>query len=556
MATKPPRKWIIAERMSKDLLDHLLLLRGVADVNAFLQPQFGALNDPFLLPDMKRAVERIERAIKNREQIGLYGDYDCDGIPGTALLWRAFQALGAVPVVYIPKREVGYGLSREGVDWMHERGVKVLITIDNGTTALEEVGYAREKGIEVIVTDHHQPHANVPDCLLINPKLVESGYPFTELCGTAVVYKLIEALARNHPNVLTEGWLKWQLDLVALATVCDLVELTSENRILTKYGLTVMQKTRNVGLQALIKVTGVNPDMLTAGTLGYTIGPRINVAGRMEGDPQVAFELLITEDAQRAEAIAHSLHRLNLQRQELVNQAIGAAEQALEQSGQLKSAAIVLEHPAWTPGILGLIASKLLERYHKPTFIFDAKSGKGSARSIEGFPLPAAMEHVSQYFSSYGGHAMAAGMAVKKGEFLNLQKALVVLATEQLGSEERVPHLHIDAEVALADVHPGLTKKLSALEPHGVGNARPLFVVKDVQLDGAKFIGTGNKHLRGTVNQKGSKVSFVAFGAGERMQEFQTDTPVSLAGRIEENYWNGRTSAELHVVDIDRNSSI
>ncbi len=543
------KKWIVAEKKSEDLIEHLLKVRGISDKEAFLHPQFQNRHDPFLLSNLDTAVERLAKAVKDRETIGLYGDYDCDGIPGTALLWRGLKEIGAEPIVYIPRREVGYGLANDGIDALAAQGVKILITIDNGTTALEQVLYARGKGLEVIITDHHEPHASLPEALILNPKLANNPYPFRELCGSGVVYKLLEGLGKEFPG-LDEKWLKWHLDLVALATICDMVELTGENRVFAKYGLQVLQKSRNVGLQALLKVAGVNPEVLSAGTVGFGLGPRINAAGRMESDPMLGFQLLTTEDSRQAETIAHQLHGLNLERQDLVSNAMIEAESLLKETGQNKAPAIALQRSSWTAGILGLIASRLLERYHKPVFIFDAKSGKGSARSIIDFPLPEAMEVLSKHSDSYGGHALAGGMSLKKGAFDQFKADLLRHAVEKLGSEERIPHLHIDAEINVGDIHPSLAKQLEQLEPFGIGNPKPLFALRGIRLADVKTIGNGSKHLRGTITDKGTRVPFVAFGSGERKEEFSITDPVDLAGKIELNTWNGRTTTELHVVDI------
>lgn len=539
------RTWVVTERRDNDLITHLLGSRGVIDREAFLHPEFSTRPDPHQFLGVPEAVSQISRALKEGRRVGLYGDYDCDGIPGTALLFRALAAIGTSPFVYIPKRESGYGLSEAGVDVMARAGVKLLITIDSGTTSHDEIAYARTLGMDVIVTDHHEPHRELPDALVLNPKLL-ANQSFRDLCGTGVVYTLVEGMSKAYP-ALNESWLKWHLDLVALATICDMVELTGENRVLTKYGLGVLQKTRNKGLQALINVAGIDPKALTAGMVGFGLGPRINAAGRTEHDPMLGFRLLTTDDVSEAETIARVLHQLNADRQDLIQKAFIQAESLMQ--SQYSAPAIALEHPDWNAGILGLIASKLLERYHKPVFIFDAKTGKGSARSIRDYPLPPAMEALSTYFSNYGGHALAGGMSLKPDAFSSFKSGLHQHAGSMLGLAERVPHLHIDAEISLGDVSMSVARQLEQLEPFGIGNAKPVFALRGVKLDRVKMIGAGQKHLRGSIVTQGIPISFVAFGMADRKAEFEHDR-VDLAGKIEQNFWNGRASAELHVVDV------
>ncbi len=549
------KKWIVAERKADDVIEHLLLSRGITGRDAFLNPSFDQdRHDPLLLSGMDKAVELLSFAVQDQKPIGIYGDYDCDGIPGTALLYRGLQQLGSHPHIYIPRRLLGYGVSKEGIDALKALGVQLMITIDCGITAVDEIAYAREQGIEVIVTDHHEPHDIVPDAVILNPKLVGSSYPFRELCGTGVVYKLIEGLSHVFPDKISLTWLKWHLDLVALATICDMVELTGENRMFAKYGLTVLRKSRNPGLQALIKVAGVDPTVLSAGTVGFGIGPRINAAGRMDEDPMLGFNLLITEDQTEADEIAQTLQRLNLERQSLVATAVDQSEQLMKSTDQVKAPAIALQHPEWTAGILGLIASKLLERYHRPVFIFEGRVGKqkGSARSIEDFPLPPALEILSDHFEAYGGHALAGGMTLKAGQFDQFKEQVHRHAAEKLGPEERQPHLHIDAEIDLSTINPRLAQQIAGLEPFGIGNPRPLFLLNNVNLSDIKVIGSASKHLRGTIVNDGTRLPFVAFGQADRKEEFPADKPVKLVGRIEENTWNGTTKAELHVVDIDQ----
>ena len=524
------------------------MTRAPGELSDFLNPQFGNRHDPELLPNLTSAVERLHYAILNHQTIGLYGDYDCDGIPGTALLARALSALGVKFKVYIPYRELGYGLSKSGIDVLKAEGIKLLITIDNGTTAIAEIDYARALSIDIIVTDHHEPHNELPNAIIVNPKLAGSQYPNRDLCGTGVVFKLIEGLSQHYPNQINERWLKWRLDLVALATICDMVELTGENRVLATFGLSVLRQSRNLGLQALYEVAGIDQNSLNASTVGFGVGPRINAAGRMGEDPLLGFRLLTTDDYDEALSIARILHQLNTERQDVLFTALRQAEVQL--NDESIAPAIVLQNPDWSPGIVGLIASKLLERYHKPTFIFDAKTGKGSARSVKNYALPVALEHTSNHLASYGGHALAGGMSLKKDAFLQFKRAINDHAKLILGDEPISLHLLIDAEINLGDVTSHIAQKISEFEPFGVGNPRPLFVARGLKSRDLKTIGSDQKHLRGLLTQSNITVPFVAFGLAERKGELSNNS-FDVVGRMELNYWNGRTTAELHVVDVD-----
>lgn len=542
------RKWVVAQRQHDDLIQHLLLLHSVEAPENFFNPRYSDRSLPERLPNMASAVERIKYAIDHNQTIGIYGDYDCDGIPGTALLSRALKMIGVEVKVYIPRREVGYGLNRRGIDQLKSESVDLLITVDNGTTATEEVEYARGLNIDVLITDHHEPHSTVPKAIVVNPKLQESQHPVNDLCGTAVAFKLIEGLSVHYPDLLNERVLKWQLDLVALATICDMVELTGENRLLTTFGLTVLRQTKNVGLRALFNVAGIDPKTLTASAVGFGLGPRINAAGRMEEDPMLGFRLLTTNDVDEAATIAQTLHRLNSERQDMLFEALRQAEIQLKY--EAPAMAIVLQNPDWNAGIVGLIASKLLERYHKPAFIFDAKTGKGSARSIKGYPLPNMLAQLSEHFVSYGGHTMAGGMSLKKDAFLAFKKDLINHANSTIGEESITPHLYIDADVGLNEVNVAITKKLNEFEPFGVGNPKPLFVARNLTARDVKVMGSDQKHLRGLLLQSNAHIPFVAFGLAERKGEL-SNGQFDVVGRMELNHWNGHTTAEMHVVDVD-----
>ncbi len=545
------KTWVITPRSDNDLITHLLTVRGVTDAEAFLRPSFDRhQHDPFSLPGMEKAVETLVKAIKEGECIGLFGDYDCDGIPGTALLYQGLTAVGANVAVFIPKRADGYGLSKSGIDQLKELGAKVIITIDNGTTALDQIVYAQSIGMKVIVTDHHEPGSNLPECIIINPKLPASKYPFHELCGTSVVYKLLEALANEFANILDARWFKWHLDLVALATICDMVPLVGENRLFASYGLIVLPKTHNIGLRALSREAGLSLEKISPYDVGFKLGPRINALGRMDEDPMLAFELLVTDEPARAEQLASVLQQHNQVRQSSLITAMLQAEAEISANNWDAKPAIVLKNQAWGVGIVGLIASKLVEKYHRPVFIFadDGKSIKGSARSIEQFPLPENLALLQSYLDSFGGHAMAAGMSIKDQQYDGFMSQLLDLAKDKLSAVETVPHIHIDAEISLDQINNHLIQQLSSLEPHGLGNKKPRFAVRDIVMHNLKSIGDG-KHMRGVAMQDKTTMPFVAFNLADHLKQFPVEEPADMVVSIEQNTWNGRTTNELSVQD-------
>lgn len=548
---KLKKQWLIASKRSSNIVNGLLSVRGVSDVDRFLHPKFDEdLHDPCLLPNFDQAIELIGSAINNNTPIGIFGDYDVDGITGSALMYLALQKIGVNNLeAYIPRRNTGYGLSNKGIDDLEQAGVKLVLAIDCGVTSVAEIEYAKSKGMSVVVLDHHEPHDILPNALIVNPKLSTSTYPFRELCGAGVVYKVIQGLSKLYPKKLTEAWLKWHLDLVTVATICDMVPLVDENRVISKFGLGVMRKSRNLGLLSLAEVSGVNLHEIDTYHVGFLLGPRLNAVGRMNEDPNTGLELLITESDADAKRIAKSLNRHNLNRQEYLLQSMEQADRLMQKDNQ-ESPVIVLQHSDWTPGILGLIASRIVERYHKPTFIFEKTDGeiRGSARSTSYLPLPQTLEAVSDYLTGYGGHAFAAGLSLEGSKFADFKCALEILARKKLENIEQSLHLHIDMEIKLSDINSSLYKSLKELEPFGLGNSKPIFMLSRVRIMDVRKMGTQHQHFRGYLEVAGAKIGFVAFNLTERMTEFTGELDVAFS--IEENYWNGNSKIELHVKDF------
>lgn len=473
----------------------LLASRGIPPdgVEDFLFPRIEALSSPFLLPGMERAVDRIVTALKNRERILVHGDYDADGVVSTALLVRNLRRLGADVVAYIPDRfEEGYGLSTEGVEHAKSAGASLIITVDCGITAVEEVELARSYGIDVVVTDHHLPQEHLPDAVaLVNPKLLRDG---EELAGVGVVFKLLDALYTALD--LDKSALYWDLDLVALGTVADLMPLVGENRILVHYGLKVLSQTRKAGLKALQEVARLRGKTVSPWHISFIFGPRLNVAGRLR-HARIALELLTTPEGQRALELARLLDQENRRRQSLERTIVEEASRRIESTDLRDHPVLVVEGEGWHEGVIGIVASRLVERYERPAIVIAVEDGwgKGSGRSVPGFHLFEALHAHRHLLEAFGGHRMAAGLRLRRERIPELREALVAYVDENL-TEPPEPEVEVDFVLPepgwLED--PRLPEEFRKLEPFGMGNPHPTFV-----LQGARILQRSRKskhHIR------------------------------------------------------------
>ncbi len=544
---------LITQDMSRRLglppaLAFILRTRGfsnVEDARRFLAPRLRELSDPFLLPAMQSAVERILEAFAHDETIVLYGDYDVDGISSLALLHSVFSAYGHPPACFLPYRmDEGYGLTSDGLGRCVEtHRPHLLIAVDCGTNSVSEIAWLASRGIDAIVLDHHEPKASLPRCAaLVNPKL---GDGFHYLCSAGLAFKLAHALLKAQP--LDDFDLRQRLDFVALGTLADLVPLLEENRIFASKGLAMMQRTESVGLRVLLEIASIE-GAPSSDDVGFRIGPRLNAAGRL-GTAEQALHLLLTTDGQEARRIALGLDAQNRERQLIEQRTLHEAERQIEESGQLEGAAIVVGGPGWHPGVVGIVASRLSRKYARPTVVvgFDEKGqGKGSGRSIEGFSLVKALSHCSSRLQRHGGHAMAAGLSLALTEFEAFSREFRELAASELDDESLIPRLRIDAELALGETQdPAMAEAHARLGPFGAGNQQPVFVCSGVIPENEpRWL--KDKHLGLTLRDGRVKQRAIYFGAP---REELPNPPWDVAFKIEPDDY-GERGVALHVQGI------
>lgn len=555
------KTWQIATRITPEadqnlsgypnLLRQVLFNRGHATLEvsqrflAALPPQ---VNDPMLIKSMGAAVDRIERAIKQGEAIVIYGDYDADGVTATALMVQCLLAFGAKASAYIPDRfEEGYGLNVNALRFLKEQGASVVISVDCGVRSLVEADEARNLGLDLIITDHHTPGPELPGAFaLINTKQLGDQYPEKQLAGVGTAFKLASALGQRMGG---SGWTSdMALDLVALGTVADLVPLTGENRWLVRAGLAQIRQPRRQGLLSLIGASGMKPQRVTAGDIGFMLGPRLNAAGRMD-TAVAAYQLLTTTDIFQAGKLAQDLDNRNRERQLLTRQMSESAEAMVieEDAGALLLAAF---HPEFSPGVVGLVASRLSERYYRPAIV--GQSGpeftRASCRSISEFHITRALEQCTDLFVNFGGHAAAAGFTVRNENLPEVLQRLRAIASEQLGAMDLRPTLVADAEVPLGELKPDLISQLEMLEPTGYGNPQVNLVSRGLQVRDARTVGQEARHLKLTVTDGRITYDAIAFGHGDWAQDMPK--VIDLLYRFEVNEFNGQSRLQLNVRDL------
>lgn len=529
-----------------DVTAAVLVRRGYADPEAarrFLEADLPE-HDPFLLGDMALAVERIRAVIAGGKRICVHGDYDVDGICATALAVLILRELEADVVWHLPSRfEEGYGVSSETLSRLAEEGVGLVLTVDCGITAVEEVAEAKALGLEVIVTDHHRPGDVLPDCPVVATR--PSRYPFPELCGTGVVHKLGEALlGAEHPAV------RRQLDLVALATIADVVPLVDENRALASAGLRALACTRRPGLQALMKSARVDPAAVEASAIGFRLAPRINAAGRL-CRPDSALELILTDDAARAKELAEELEDLNRDRQAVEDRIVRAAVAMVEALPERdrRRRGYVLSSEDWHEGVIGIVASRLVERFHRPVVLIagSADGWKGSGRSISRFDLHGALGACSSHLQRFGGHRAAAGLSIDPANIAAFADAFAAHADSVLDEDDLRPVTVVDAVVSAHDLTLPLAQELERLAPFGLGNPDVTLLVPACRAVEPATVGDG-KHLRFRVHQHGHDAgTAIAFGQGSQVDRVRTEGPFDVACRLKENHWNGTVAPQLVV---------
>ena len=540
------------------LTNELLRQRGLTDATAaaqFLAPDYDTgLHPPEMLHDCVVACARIEAAVAAGERIAIFADYDCDGIPGAVILHDFFTAIGYDNFrVYIPHRHFeGFGLSEAAVTTLADDGVSLIVTIDCGVTDVAAVAAAQERGVEVLITDHHEPGATLPAAAaIVNPKL--GTYPFPDLCGAAVIFKVVQALLARGSYPLPEGWEKWWLDMVGVATVADMVPLVGENRVLAHYGLQVLRKSRRPGLQQLLRTLRVPVLHLNEDDIGFTIGPRINAASRMDS-PEAAFTLLTARDEGVAGEQVRHLERLNTARKSAVAKITKELHSRLMTLEELPPV-LVFGSPEWRPSLVGLAASKLAEEYQRPVFLWGRDGNevcKGSCRSAGTLSVVRLMEAAAAVFSEYGGHHMSGGFSVRPESIHELGSTLVT-AAEQLGSAAAVTEpVVVNAELTLREITDQFLRELAQLGPFGLGNERPLFAIRRVTPIAVELFGKGAAHTKVVLDDDGRRLEAIAFFT--QPDAFTTtptvDMPCTVLAHVERSYFRGRAETRLRLVDV------
>ena len=507
-------------------------------------------HDPMLLPDMDRAVARLRSAVEYGEIVGVFGDFDVDGITGTAIMCEGLGSLGANPVPYIPQRtDEGHGLSIGAIDSLIEAGASLIVTVDCGITDADEVAYASERGVDVIVTDHHVPPAGLPKAAAcVNARLEGSEYPFAELCGAGLALKVIHGLHQSW-GVPYDPAL---LELAALGSVADLVPLLDENRYLVAEGVERLKITSRPGLLALFENARLSPERLSSESIAFQIGPRINAAGRM-GNPADSFKLLTTRSSEEGAMLAGRLEELNQQRRAATEEAAALAVAAVEAMPSIPHV-LVVAHDAIPQGVAGLAASRLVDRYRRPAVVLSINGDQAvaSARSIPEFNIVEAIASASDLLVRYGGHAQAAGFTVSTGLIPEVSECLIAHAGERLQSLDLSPVLEVDAAATLPELTMEAYDWLSSLEPFGKGNRRPLFASLGVAVKEARLVGHNQQHLRLRVEQQGREIVALAFNQADdwRALEGQAGAPLDLAYTLMLDSWHGQESLALRVSEL------
>ncbi len=567
-----PDEFKQANPQLEPIVADLLFRRGILtqpQMDEFLNPDYGQdQHDPYLFKHMPIAVERVKDAISRHELITIHGDYDADGLSGAVILFSTLKKIGAEHVnVYLPDRErEGYGLNANTVTYLHAQGTRLIITCDCGISNAEEVDVARGLGMDVIITDHHAQKTRLPDAILLHPKVQGETYPFKDLAGGGVAFKFAQAMLRDaakQSDVDTarqfEAFEKWLLDMVAVSSIADMVPLIGENRTLVKYGLTVLSKARRIGMKAILKQAGLLPPKqgkeLNLGSyeVGFIIAPRLNAAGRMD-HANAAFAALVAEDEDQALTLAEKLELTNKERQVLTEKIVG---EALEQIGEVKSdtpQVLVAYDPKWSIGVAGLIASRVMERFHLPVFILAEINGAiaGSGRSPDGFDCTLALGATKDLYAKYGGHKNACGFTLADNGKLDEFKARMnEFAARTMRVEDTVPKLEIDGELSVSRITWDLYEQLSKFHPFGMGNPQPKFAARGMQVTEISTVGKDATHLRLalTADKKIFRKA-IAFSFGALAKTVKVGDLVDLVYYVDVNEWNGNRELQLKVIDI------
>lgn len=532
------------------LLSTLLTNRGIieeAEITKFLNPKRSDFYDPFGMPDMEKAVERILKAIENKEQIIIYGDYDVDGITSVTVLKSFLEERGIQVNVYIPNRlNEGYGLNKTAVEEIVKQGNKLMITVDCGITAVDEVEYAKTFGIETIVTDHHEPAEELPKALaVVDAKRKDNKYECRNLAGVGVVFKLIQALSIKL-GLDQKEYLKY-LDIVCVGTISDIVPLTDENRVIVKLGLKLVEQTKNLGLKEILQSCGYSK--INSTTISFGVAPRINACGRM-GHQEEALNLLLSKDGNEVKELTQKINEYNKTRQEIEKNIYNEAVEQIEKEGLDTKNTIVVSGKGWHHGVIGIVSSKITELYFKPSILLCEEDGecKGSGRSIPGFDLHEALMECNDTIDKFGGHAMAVGININKEKVEEFKEEFEKIAKEK-EVDKIIPILNLDAEIKLDDVNKEMVDSLKELEPFGEDNKMPIFAFRNLKIDSIRSLSDG-KHLKLSVKDNKNIINAIGFNMGTLVDTYRIGDRVDIAGNLEINSFNGVDSIQINIKDI------
>ena len=540
---------LIEKYKLNSILAKILVNKGITekeDIDLFVNPTRKDFYDPFLMPDMEITVNRILKAIEDKEKIIIYGDYDADGITSTTVLKNFLEERGLEIGTYIPNRlDEGYGLNKNAIKSIYDQGYRLIITVDCGISGTEEIEYANSLGIETLITDHHEPTEVLPNALaVVDAKRKDNKYPFNQLAGVGVVFKLIQAISIKL-NLEEKEFLKY-LDIVCIGTISDIVPLVDENRVIAKLGLKLIAQTKNIGLKALLEVIGFSN--IDSSAISFGVAPRINACGRM-GNEKVALDLFLSKDYAEAKKLAIRLNEYNIERQTIEKQIFDEAVQKVEANEKNKTCVIV-GSKGWHHGIIGIVASKITDMYFKPSILvcFEDGEGKGSGRSIPGFDLHEALMKCEKHLEKFGEHSMAVGVTLKESEFESFKNELEEYAKEN-EIDKIQPVIKIDSELSLKDVSIDSVKSLSMLEPYGEANKMPLFLFKNLKINSIRALSEG-KHLKLTLKEDNYMINAIGFNMGELSEKYLLDDKVDIVGNLDINVYNGNENVQIILKDI------
>lgn len=521
-------------------------LKTTKEIDVFLNPTRNDFHDPYLMPDMEVAVERIIKAIENQEKVIIYGDYDVDGITSITVLKKFLADRGLYVDEYIPNRlDEGYGLNKTAIDKIVNEKYQLMITVDCGISGIEEIEYANSLGLETIVTDHHETGEILPNAIaVVDAKRKDNKYPFNQLAGVGVVFKVIQAIGLRY-NLEEKEYLKY-LDLVCVGTISDIVPLVDENRVIAKLGLKLVEVTRNLGLKTLLNQIGYKK--IDSAAISFGIAPRINACGRM-GHEKDALKLFLTENIVEATSISKTLNEYNKQRQDTEKRIVEEVLAKIEKEEKDKSC-IVLADEKWHHGVIGIVASKVTEMYYKPSILicFEENEGKGSGRSVPGFDLHEALTNCDKYIDRFGGHAMAIGISVNKDNFDKFKKDFEDY-TDKTNIKELIPIIKVDETISMKDMNVNIVKEIAKLEPFGEANKMPIFMYKNLRINSIRALSEG-KHLKLTLKDDNLVIEAIGFNMGHLVDEYLLGDKIDVVGCLEINSFNGRESVQINMKDI------